>query len=167
MPTREIRFQPLPWEFGGPRLLGDIFGLDQAHEIQQSAAAEIITNHVSSGTDPYRHDLCHEIVGQLTGGKRQAPSGIAGVRGVVCARDLGSHRRFNTVSADQEISCGSGTVREEQLDAGGIFFEADDSAVQPNDILIEPSCLSSEQIVKVSAVKLIIWRSVQPLMLIG
>ena len=108
-----------------------------------------------------------KLLWQLIGGERQAPSGIAGIRGVICTCDLGAHCGFDAVRADQKIASGSGAIREEQLDTGVTFFEARDPAVQPHDVLIKVSCLGSEQIVKVSPVKLIVWRAVQPLMLIG
>src|SRR5439155_24247952 len=165
--TLKIRFQPFPRKFGGPRLLGDLFGLDQAHEIQQGSAAEIVANDMSSGAHPHRHDLAHEVVGQLVGGERQAPGRIAGVGCVVCTCDLGAHRGLNAVRADQEVSSGPGTICKVQLDTGGSFFEAHDSAVRPHDLLIEVSCLYSEQIVKVSPVKLIIRRSVESFMFFG
>src|SRR6185312_16336754 len=60
-----------------------------------------------------------------------------------------------------------GTIREEQLDAGGSFLKARDSSIQPHDVLFKFSCFGGEQIMKISAVKLIVWRAVQPLMLIG
>lgn len=84
-------------------------------------------------------------------------------------KSLGFQLRGCLISsdADQEIVSGSGTIREEELDAGGNFLKARDSSVQPHDVLFKLSCFGGEQIVKISAVKLIVWRAVQPLMLIG
>ncbi len=42
MPALEVRLEPFPGKFGGPRFLGHFIRLHESNEIKQSAGAQVV-----------------------------------------------------------------------------------------------------------------------------
>src|SRR4029077_14459933 len=81
--------------------------------------------------------------------------------------DLLADDGLETVRSDQKITLDNRAVGKAQLNAVAALFESNDPAVQSNVVTLEFKHLRREQSVNISAVNLVIRRTVQFLMLIG
>jgi hypothetical protein len=120
-----------------------------------------------SGPHPNHHDRFHEILGQAFDWDSNAPGGIARIRCGDISVDLLADDGPETVRSDQKVTLDKRAVGKAQLNTVAAFFESNNPAVQSNGITLEFKHLSREESVNVSAVNLVIGRTVQLLMLIG
>jgi uncharacterized protein GlcG (DUF336 family) len=167
MPTLEIRLEPFPGKLSRPRFLGNFIGLHEPDEVEHRAGAQVIGYDMPPGPHPNHHDRFHEILGQAFDWDGNAPGGIARVGRGNISVDLLADDGLETVRSDQQVTLDNRAVGKTQLNAVAALFESNDPAVQSNGVTFEFKHLRREQSVNISAVNLVIRRTVQLLMLIG
>src|SRR5215813_6998169 len=136
MPALEVRLEPFPGKFGGPRFLGHFIRLHESNEIKQSAGAQIVRYDVPPGSHPHHHDLIHEVLRQTFHRHSYTPCGIAHVGRRNIADDLLADDGLEAVRSDQKIALDTRAVGKAQLDAIAVLFESDDPAVQSNGVTL-------------------------------
>src|SRR5215510_3362358 len=137
MPTFEIRLEPFPGKFRGPRFLGHFICLHEPNEIKQSAGAQVVGYDMTTGSHPHHHHLIHEVLRQTFHRYGNTPCGIARVGRWNVADDLLADDGLETVRSDQKVTLNTRAVGKTQLDAVFVLFERGNSTVQSNGITPE------------------------------
>src|SRR3954469_4522705 len=104
MPTCKISLQMFPWKLRSPGFFRELIRFNQSDEVEQAAAAQIVTDHVATGSHPHGHHFIHEAVRQFFCGYRQAPCGIPGIECIVRTSELSAHDRLDSIRPDQKIA---------------------------------------------------------------
>ena len=118
----------------GPGFLGDLVGLDDADEIEQRAAAQVIANDVAVRPHEHRHHPFEQILRQPLGRHHGAPGRVAGVGRGRRAEHL---RRAPPTSAHRRRSgCRPrrAAVGKVKLDAVGALGEAGHLVVEAHHV---------------------------------
>src|SRR5262245_46546018 len=137
MPAFEIRLEPVPGKFGGPRFLGHFIRLYETDEIQQGAGAQVVGDNMPPWSHPHHHHLIHEVLRQTFHRHSNTPRGIARVCRRNIADDLLADDGLETVRSDQKIALNARAVGKAQLDTVFVLFESGNSTVQSNGVTLE------------------------------
>ncbi len=166
VPALEIRLESFPGEFGRPRFLGNVIGLDEPDEVEHGASTQVIGDDMTPRPHPNHHDLFHEILGQTFDRDSDTPGGVARVGRGNISVELLADDGLEAVRADQKIARNRRAVGKAQTNAIAALVESSDPAVQSNGVTLELEHLGRQQSVHISAVNLVVRRAVQFLMLI-
>jgi hypothetical protein len=134
MPALVVCLHLLPRQLHGPGLLQHLVGLDDADEVHQIPAAQIIKHCVPAGPEKQRHRRLDQTGRQALRRDRDSPGGIARVIRRRLADDLLAHHRLQPIRADQQIAARGGAVSEMQRDAVCVLVESGDAFVQPHHV---------------------------------